>query len=63
MKRNIEVNTKQIKTFLFDMTKDKEEAVDEKVNKFLSKLDGEETEVSVFPQDTYLVVTVIYEIE
>ena len=63
MKKTIEVSTKQIKTFFYDLTKVTEAKIDDEVNKFLKKLDGEEAEITVFPNDQFLIITVVYEDE
>ena len=63
MKKTIEVTTKQIKTFFYDLTKATADKIDDEVNKFLKKLDGEETEISVFPNDQFLIITIVYDDE
>ena len=63
MKKTIDVSTKQIKTFFYDLTKVTESKIDDEVNKFLKKLDGEELEITVFPNDQFLIITVVYEDE
>jgi len=64
MKKTIEVTTKQIKTFFYNLAKVSEpKIIDDEVNKFLKKLDGEELEITVFPNDQFLIITVVYEDE
>ncbi len=61
MKKTIDVSTKQIKTFFYDLTKVTESKIDDEVNKFLKKLDGEELDITVFPNDQFLIITVVYD--
>jgi len=63
MKKTIEVTTKQIKTFSFDLTKVKANIIDDEINKFLKTVDGDEIEVSVFPTENFLIISVVYDLE
>jgi len=63
MKKTIEVSTKQIKTFFYDLTKATPIKIDDEINKFLKKLDGEELEISMIPNEQYMIITIVYEEE
>ena len=63
MKKTIDISTKKIKTFFYDLTKITAEKLDDEVNRFLKKLDGEELDITVFPNDQFLIITVVYDDE
>jgi len=62
MKKTIEVTTKEIKTFVFDLLKIKEDKMDAEINKFLKTIDGDEMEINVFPIENTLIVSIIYDL-
>ena len=63
MKKTIEVSTKQVKTFFYDLTKTTPAKIDDEINKFLKKLDGEELEINIIPNEQYMIITIVYEEE
>jgi len=63
MKKTIEITTKQIKTFSFDLLKIKAFKIDEDFNKFLKTIDGDEMEINVFPVENNLIISIVYDLD
>ena len=63
MKKTIDVTNKEIKTFSFDLTKVKAEEIDDKVNKFLKTIDGDEMEFNMFPAENTLIISIVYDLD
>ena len=61
MKKELEIPTKQIKSFLYDLTKDRTDKIDSEINKFLSDKDGEDTEIGMYFTEPFLLVTIVYQ--
>ncbi len=63
MKKTIEVNTKRIKTFSFDIVRTLPSKIDKEINEFLKGLDAEEVEIDMQIVETLLIVVIVYEKE
>ena len=63
LKKTIDVSNKQIKTFSFDLLKVLPKEIDKVINEFLLTVDGEETEFNVFPTESLLIISIIYDRE
>jgi len=63
MKKTIDVNTKRIKTFSYDIVRTTTAKIDKEINEFLKGLDAEEVEIDMQIVETLLIVVIIYERE
>ena len=63
MKKTIDITTKQIKTFAFELPKFLPEQIDIQVNKFLNTVDGDEIEINIFPTENYLIISIVYDLD